>query len=235
MSATTKQGKKSKDEVEQALLIRGDDPAGTADDIASIEKLSGFTFVEQPDQIITDTYLNTENRDLKGSSLRIREVDDKTLITIKGKNKNAGLDKPASRSELEVEWPWEGVSPWDVADLFNMDVIQERTTHRRVRNIYHGKNKLVAELAIDEVCYNFNDDYKVRFFEVEVEGRDDNLAVPYVIDALKKKFPSLLKKWNNSKLSTGSLLKVALGIEIDEDGLVTDESFDNLSTLFALI
>jgi inorganic triphosphatase YgiF len=231
----TKQDNKSKDEVEQALIIRGDDPAGTAADIASITKLGGdFLLMEQPDQLITDTYLNTENRDLKGSSLRIREVNGKTLVTIKGKNKNAGLDKPASRTELEVEWPWEDVAPWDIANLFNMNVVQKRTTNRTVRNVYSNK-KLVAELAIDEVCYNYSEDYNVRFFEIEVEGRGDNLAVPFVVDQLKKKFPSLLKKWNNSKLSTGSLLKIALGIETDENGLVTDESFDNLSTLFDLI
>jgi len=227
---------KSKDEVEQALLIRGDDPAATADEIAAVKKIGNLYFKVQPDQVITDTYLNTENRDLKGSSLRVREVNDKTLITIKGKNKNAGLDKPASRTELEVEWPWEEVSPWDVADLFNMDIVQNRTTNRRVRNVSFGsKGKLVAELAIDEVCYNFSDDYKVRFFEVEVAGRGNNTAVPFVVESLKDEFPALLKKWNNSKLSTGSLLNIALGINIDEEGLVTDESFDNLATLFQLI
>lgn len=233
MTVSTVDKKKSKDEVEQALLIRGDDPAATADDIAAITKMSGYTLVEQPDQVITDTYLNTENRDIKGASLRIREVNsEKTLVTMKGKNKNAGLDKPASRTELEVEWPWTEVSPWDMVDLFGLASVQERTTNRRVRNVYYGK-KLVAELAIDEVCYNFED--KVRFFEVEVEGRGDNSAVPFVVDALKKKFPALLKKWNNSKLSTGSLLHIALGINIDEEGLVTDESFDNLATLFEII
>lgn len=233
---TTKSKAKSGYEVEQALVIRGDNPAETADEIASLQLLGAYILKEQPDQAITDTYLNTLNRDIKGASLRIREVDGKELITLKGKNLNAGLDKAAARTELEVEWPWEEVSPWDVADLFELDAMQERSTNRRVRNVYTAtkKPKLVAELAIDEVCYNFGDE-PVRFFEVEVEGRGDNKAVPFIVEDLKKKYPQLLKKWNNSKLSTGSLLKVALGIETDETGLVTDESFDNLATLFALI
>lgn len=228
---------KSGYEEEQALVIRGEDPAGTADTIAGLHKLESYTVKAQPDQLINDTYINTVNRDLKGSSMRIREInDDTTLITIKGKNLNAGTGKPAMRSELEVEWPWEEVSPWDVANLFGMEAIQERTTNRRVRNIYKN-SKLVAELAIDEVTYNFSEDYKVRIFEVEVENRrkDKWSDVTLICDALKKNYPDLLKKWNNSKLSTGSLLKIALGIEVDEDGVVTDSSFDNLQTLFSLL
>lgn len=227
---------KSGYEEEQALVIRGEDPAATADNIAARHKIGSFELKAQPDQLITDTYINTVNRDLKGSSMRIREVnDDTTLITIKGKNLNAGTGKPACRSELEVEWPWEEVSPWDVANLFGMEAIQERTTLRRIRNVYKSK-KLVAEMAIDEVAYNFGEDNKVRFFEVEVENlRNDKWSdVTSIIDALKKEYPEL-RKWNNSKLSTGSLLRVALGIEVDDEGVVTDKSFDNLQTLFALI
>ena len=236
----TQTGKKNKSgyEEEQALVIRGDDPSGSADTIASLKTLQKgrWHFEVEPDQLITDTYINTANRDLKGSSMRIREINgEQTLITIKGKNINAGTGKPACRSELEVEWPWKEISPWDVCDLFGMESIQERTTNRRVRNIYCGK-KLVAELVIDEVTYNFGEDYKVKFFEVEVENRrEDKFSdVSQIIDALKKKYPEL-RKWNNSKLSTGSLLKIALGIEVDEEGVVTDSSFDNLQTLFALI
>lgn len=231
---------KSGIEEEQALVIRGDDPAGTADTIAALEQLGKkWYIVEEPDQLITDTYINTANRDLKGSSMRIREInDEKTLVTIKGKNINAGTGKPACRSELEVEWPYEEVSPWDIMDLFGMEVIQSRSTTRRVRNVYSKATKnLVAELAIDEVCYNFSEDNKVRIFEVEIENRrqDKFSDVEFICDALRKKYPELLKKWNNSKLSTGSLLRIALGIEVDEDGVVTDSSFDNLQTLFALI
>lgn len=236
MPTATKGKLKSGFEVEQALVIRGENPAATADEIANLQMLGAFIIKEQPDQGISDTYLNTVNRDLKGQSLRIREVNDKTIVTIKGKNLNAGLDKAAARTETEVEWPWEEVTPWDIANLFELETVQERSTNRRVRNVYTAskKPKLVAELAIDEVCYNFGDE-PVRFFEVEVEGRADNKAVPYIVDALKKKYPQLLKKWNNSKLSTGNVLKIALGIETDETGLVTDESFDNLAELFTLI
>ena len=228
---------KSAYEEEQALVIRGDDPAGTADTIAGLQIIGKWFVKPEPDQLITDTYINTANRDLKGSSMRIREVNGETLITIKGKNINAGLDKPACRSEMEVKWPWDEVTPWDVANLFSMDVIQERSTKRRVRNIYSKATKnLVAELAIDEVCYNFSEEEKIRFFEVEVESRKDSYSdVADICDALKKKYPQLLKKWNNSKLSTGSLLKIALGIEVDDEGVVTDGSFDNLQTLFGLI
>ena len=236
MPTVTNNKSKSKYEEEVALIIRGDDPAATADNIASVSKLGAFLLVDEPDQSITDTYLNTENRDIRNASLRIREVNGKELITIKGKNINAGLDKPAVRSEIEVEWPWQEITPWDMADLFNLDVIQSRSTNRRVRNVYLKKiNKLVAELAIDEVCYNFGDE-PIRIFEVEIESLlEDESYVTSIAEALRLKFPTLLKKWSNSKLSTGNLLKIALGIETDETGLVTDNSIDNLATLFTLL
>lgn len=231
----TKFKKKNDYEEEVALVIRSSNPAEIADQVANLEWIGGYKLVQMPDQHIIDTYLNTQSRNLKGSSLRIRSVNDVDFVTIKGKNIGKS-DGPSVRPEFEVEWPWETPSVWDVAELFDMIVTQQRETNRRVRNIYSSSKKkaiLKGELVIDEVCYDF-DEIQPKIYEVEIEKRDKWFDVDNIAKPLMKKFPEL-ERWKNSKLSTGNLLSIALGIQMDEDGVVTEDSFDNLSTLFRLL
>lgn len=223
-------------EEEQALIIRSDDPEEVVLRMSELEKFSWYRLFQQPDQHIIDTYYNTAASDLKKSSLRIRNVNGKDFVTIKGKN--VGFNSEQTRTEFEVAWPWETPSALDVANLFELVPVQSRITHRIVRDIVPNYKKkdpdpdnVVAELAIDEVTYLFNNGKEARFFEVEVELKGShNTKLSSIVDSLMGKVPEL-RKWKHSKLSTGKVLDLALGIQTDETDLVTDSSFDVIAKL----
>ena len=222
----------SKIEEEQALLIRSDNPKLVAEKIANTTKISGFSLNPLPNQIITDVYLNTPHKDIK-SSLRIRNFNDEDYITFKSKNYSTSSDQ--IRREIEVKWPWETPSIWEVVELFQLEITQERITNRIIRDIRNMSGISVAELAIDEVTYLF--DQKVKFFEIEIEmnhATKHNCKLDTIVDLFLGKFPEL-EKWKNSKFSTGTALELALSINTDDEGLVTDESFDSLSTFLELL
>ena len=221
----------TKIEEEQAMIIRADDPQAVIDKIADLTELSWLKLKKAPNQFITDTYLNTKDRSIK-QSMRIRNLNGEDFITIKGKN--LSLNGASQRQEFEVKWPWEDPSVWDVAELFDLRVTQQRSTDRVVRDIYVGKDH-VAELALDKVTYYLDDDNTATFFEAEVELKGKKkVKLDDIVKIFTKKFPEL-KKWKSSKFATGTALDVALGIRTDENGTVTDDSIDNLAILLNLI
>lgn len=225
-------------EEEQALVIRSDDPQAVVDRIMSdIIKLDRFALVTAPPQDIVDTYYDTPDRDLKKAktSLRVRLVNGQPYITVKGKSDGFGDEQ--RRSEWESEWPWETPEPQDVLALFDMKVVQERVTNRLVKDVHDSKDKWnrVAELAIDDVTYDFESLGNARFFEVEVELKDptSKVLLKDIVKPLKEAVPEL-ESWKYSKLTTGKAIEFALGIRVDESGLLKNASFDVIKHLATL-
>lgn len=224
-------------EEEQAFIIQSDNPLEVIMRIAAMEKIGWYRLIPRDGQMITDTYYNTQDNDLKKSSLRIRNVNGVDFITIKGKNKKEWeSDASQVRSEFEVEWPWKTPSALDVANLFELKQVQTRETARIVRDLVpnykfkDGDFTPSAELALDEVTYKFANDQEARFFEVEIELKNTSATLGSFTDLFLKKIPEL-KKWKHSKLSTGKTLELAMGIKFDEANLLTEDSFDVIARL----
>lgn len=218
----------SKIEEEQAFVIISDDPKDVLQRLCNFEKLSGSYTVGVGELLhIVDTFYDTADELVMGSksSLRVREIDGKPHVTIKGKNESkTGASK---RSELEVAWPWMIPSPHNVAQLFGMESIQQRKTTRIARPILRKfDGKLIAELAIDKVSYGV-----ASIYEVEIEMKSSIGASLYTLTQdLQKKFPEL-KKWKTSKFAIGNLLEQVLLIKTDDTGFITPESYEALSKI----
>ena len=90
-------------------------------------------------------------------------------------------------------------------------VIQERRSHRVVRNVFAedaGSSQLIAELVVDTVTYEFGSE-KFVHREVEVESRGDApaTALKSLVDTLIKTFAPNLHPWPHDKLVTGIALQ----------------------------
>jgi hypothetical protein len=83
-------------------------------------------------------------------------------------------------------------------------VLQERTTHRRVRNAVDAGGVRLAELAIDAVTYRL-DAGAIRHHEVEIESKSPPGAayLPRAVEALRARFGDSLVPWLHGKLEIG--------------------------------
>jgi inorganic triphosphatase YgiF len=92
-------------EVEGALILLAEDPAGVARRLAELTAIGDYALFPRPAQSIRDCYFDTLDGALRdrGFALRIREVDGKPWITLKGGSRDEG-DWASAR--LEIESPW---------------------------------------------------------------------------------------------------------------------------------
>lgn len=228
-------------EEEVAFIVRSDNPLEVVDRITKLTKINGCPLIERPDQEIIDTYYDTPSRKIRAAkaSLRVRELISeemgKTLVTIKGGATKA-QNGSQKRTEHEFEWPYE-IPVTDMFSLFELEPIQQRFNHRKVRDIHRtwGKNPgVVAELVIDDLTYLFGKGRKARIFEVEIEKKiDDDFSLAPYGDSLCKKVPEL-EKWEHSKLSMGHMLAIGLLINVDpETNIVDDIAFDAIDYLLS--
>jgi len=103
----------------------------------------------------------------------------------------------------------------DVMTSLGLEMIQDRETHRDIRNIvFVGREKgtVLAELAIDSVAYNFRGQ-KIRHHEVEIEAKaeDGSEAIERVTKGLMEMHEATLRPWKYSKLATGKAIEKLLG------------------------
>ncbi|UCE07207.1 MAG: hypothetical protein JSW07_04010, partial [bacterium] len=179
-------------------------------------------------------------------------VGDKQLITLKGDSKPTDW---GGHNRLEIERTWSETAlvtileelkkrkiqlsqfdkRWDFSnsiqflEKIGLQIIQERTNQRRIRNIVQqnkSRTTVLAELAIDSVTYQFKHQ-KVRFHELEIESKSKDSALMFeeIIQTLLKMFESILKKWDHSKLATGKAVEKLL----DEGNL--EELLDEFNNL----
>lgn len=222
-------------EEEQALIIKHEQPDLIASLVREITQLGPFDILKMPKQNMVDTYYDTPARELKAAkiSLRIRTVEtqgeNKTLVTWKGGNKAyTGVQK---REEFETEWPLD-VDPALVFGVFEMEPVQVRTNLRRP-SLVLSEGEAVAELAIDDVEYQYANGSKARLWEVEVElidSVDNTTKLEDIVKPLVAEFPELTP-WKHSKFSTGKAIEKILGIKQRDDGTLSPGSYEFISSL----
>lgn len=217
-------------EIESALFICSDRPAGVADDIARLERLDAFTLSAEPDQLIRDIHFDAGEPILwtKGIALRARQNNQRQLITLKGPPQvdAAGL---VTRLEVESVWDAAGVArvtaalqtlgmsipplppSLDASDpaatlaANGFRIIQARATHRRVRRIAAaGDHAPLAEMDIDAIRYAIGE-RTIACFEVEIEAKAANAQtiIEPCTRLLLSQFASQLRRWPYGKLLTG--------------------------------
>ncbi|MEC9308882.1 MAG: CYTH domain-containing protein [Chloroflexota bacterium] len=216
-------------EIEATLLICGNSPQQLIDDVITLQNM-GIYHLSSPTKLsITDCYFDTLTGTLSraGFNLRIRTQNEDKLVTLKGNPIQLSEDV-SERMEIERPWSPDGIqevlgilsdnnvvledckqgygnTPREVLNKLGLDLIQKRQNNRTAMNITDTRSKEhVAELAVDQVTYQFGPDVVCHYeLEVEVKDKGNTSDVQSIIDGLKKTYPSDLHPWLNGKLSTG--------------------------------
>jgi hypothetical protein len=237
-------------EAESTLVILSEAPESVADKIAALTSVRGYRLLPQAPMTIHDLYLGIYGSasGKPGVALRIREVGETYLITMKGPNRPTdwgGIER------LEIELPWSrdaldiisrklidmGLQmpeqrpdfdpdhPLNVIASLGLRVIQDRETHRQVRDIVpDGDCIALAEMAIDSVVYHFTGQ-DIRHYEVEIEAKEEagSTAIKTVIEGLIEIYDLAVRRWNCGKLTTGSAVEKMLSKGI-LDGLIDSKN-----------
>jgi inorganic triphosphatase YgiF len=218
-------------EIEFALVICGEKPATTVRRLAALTRIGNYILAPEKTQTIFDHYFDTESGELaaNGFGLRVRNIDAKNKITLKGKSKRAKWGA-VQRFEIERNYNENAVreifsyllheiknldlvakfdilsDPLLLFEQLGLKIIQERKNIRQVRLITKEKNstKTMAELAIDSMIF-FIDEARIYSYEIEVELRnaDDLNLLPALNQIFVELFPAEMQRWEFSKLSTG--------------------------------
>lgn len=233
-------------EIEVTFIIWLENARGVARQIADLTRIGNYQLLPQDSKSIHDLYFDSPDRNLRNKklALRVREIDATRWITLKGPSQPTGW---GGVERLEIEAPWsldalnrvlkeltarrvklpgqnqelDSIHPLDVMTSLGLKVVQDRKTHRRVRNIVTIEGgPLLAELAIDSVVYHFRDQ-EIYHHEVEIEAkvRDGSTVLKAVIGSLGGMYGPVLRRWDHSKLATGMAIERLLS-EVGPQGLL---------------
>ncbi|MCI0438748.1 MAG: CYTH domain-containing protein [Chloroflexi bacterium] len=245
-------------EAEIALVVCSHNPEAIVKEIAVVRELNSFRFVPRESNEIRDTYMDTPAGDLRARAiaLRIREVNGAPWITLKGPSKPTDW---GGTERLEVEDKWsqaalskavdqlvgQGVrlgngaaksdlgSPLEVMENMGLKVLQERRTHRYIRDVLNRNSQLLAELAIDSVDYCFGGRC-ATLHEIEIEAKSGarGKTLKALIDDLVRNFPAL-RAWEHNKLITGIAIEEMMSRDefdglVDSSGNLKPEAYESI-------
>lgn len=237
----------------EAAFVARDGGSEVLDAVAAIRRLGPFDVEPRPTLALTDRYFDTKDRALAARRivLRVRESDGDVLLAVKGKGGDAA-GGGTRRLEIEERWSHDALrsalarladagvrvgepdrapaSPREALEAAALELVQERETERRVRDVVQGGSTL-AEIDVDAVTYRLRGG-QARLFEVEVESKQRAFELGPVLDELLREVPGL-EPWPYSKFATGVALERALAegtMQLDRDGVVRPESFDVLAS-----
>ena len=198
-------------EREAKLVITDARPEAVADAIAALDHLAGRPLAPAGEVSIVDVYFDTPEGALRtrGESLRVRTVDGRALLTLKGRDARSEAASssatswkrpgPAEAYARLVEMLGTGGhraspggragEPVDALLAAGLARIQERQTRRRLRHALSAARTPIAELAIDAVSYRLAAG-PVRHHEVEIEAKAAEGAdyLPRAVDGAPRAF-----------------------------------------------
>ena len=247
-------------EREAKLVIRDARPETIADAIAALDHLAGCRLVPAGEVALRDVYLDTPARALSewGDALRVRVAGGETLLALKGSGREVD---PGVLEREEIEAPWSAAAldrlrpllaargialreapaagePVAALRAMGLEALQERATHRRLRNALGEGDAVLAELAIDAVTYHLPAG-EVRHHEVEIEAKSPDGAayLPRAGDALRARFGDSLLPWRHGKLEIGlaitRLLAAGDARAVVADGHLTPDAYPRLAVLLS--
>jgi inorganic triphosphatase YgiF len=218
------------DEVEGKLVIMGPDAPAVYEAIAGLAAIGSFRVAHRAVEAISDIYFDSPERALfvAGVALRVRTLDGRELLTVKGEARvHEGV---ISRQELEVEWSPDGLD--EVLETLNQAgvslgnvaaareassarqamealglVAGSSRSNRRSALTLVRESTVAGELDVDAVALTV-DGTLVRHFEVECEAGPggDTGVVRDVLADLTSRYPGL-RRWSISKLALGEALE----------------------------
>jgi inorganic triphosphatase YgiF len=218
-------------EVELKLTVTGDDPDALLDEIATLDRLGGVRLAGAVDHQLRDVYWDLPDGSLRARklSLRLRQIDDQQVFTVKGGTSSS--DGLFRRYELEVPVTLEnwrevrgvlnresvplpdivsGEIPDDWLRAVGLVPTQDRTTRRTAIHAFDGPlgSRPLAELALDRTRFDFGR-VLVDYWEIEVEQLGEHGdAIPRALGrALLERYPGRLEPSTMGKYSRGLALE----------------------------
>lgn len=239
-------------EVERALIIASGDTEGIVEKMDGLNALSSYILQDRRSQRIIDSYFDTHTEKGKLAhdkiALRLRKVNSKELIALKGPSHIAG-----ERFELELPWSKEAAmkissalqkrgisfkipSRWKSSEAketlkgFGLFVVQERETHRILWDICKKTEETIeedaiAELSIDSTAYPLQSVAKHTEIEIEAKTEEGILAINEIESILMNLFSPSLRSWNYGKLATGKAIKELLAQDKQFKSKIANRSF----------
>lgn len=213
-------------EVELKLSVIGDDPDAFLDEIAELRQLGSLRLEPAADHHLRDIYWDLPNGGLRTQklSLRLRQIDEHLVFTVKGGTSNSDglfrryeLEVPATRENwiaVRAVLIGEGVAlgdslTGDSPEVWLRDAglapTQDRATRRTVRYAYPdvAADRPLAELALDRTRFDFGK-AMVDYWEIEIEQLDGGEEAPRELGhALVERFPDRLEPSTMGKYSRG--------------------------------
>jgi len=128
--------------------------------------------------------------------------------------------------------------PFAALRAMGLETLQERTTHRRLRDALDPDGARLAELAIDAVTYHLAAG-AVGHHEVEIEAKARQGAdyLPRAVAALRARFGDSLTPWLRGKLETGlaisRLLAAGDARALLADGHLTPDAYARLAAILS--
>ncbi len=219
------------DEVEGKLIVTGPDAPATYEAIGGLDAVAGLRVAHREVEQISDAYFDSPDHRLFAArlALRVRNLDGRELLTVKGETRVA--DGVMSRQELEVEWSPDGLD--EVLETLSqsgvaLDDIEAARSALTARNAMQAlglvggaprENRrvaltlvrdaaVVAEVAVDAVTLTAGE-HRVRHYEVECESKGDGGAgvIRAVLADLQSRYDGL-RPWHVSKLDLAQSLEI---------------------------
>ena len=223
-------------EIEAKLVVGSEHRRAIVRALQELRSLGPYDLVHRPPREIHDRYFDNADGDLVRAdvSIRLRSVDDRMLLTIKGPTEYLHTGALA-RSEVEEDWSEAALdvvierlrehgialggdaakahpSPELALEAIGLRRIHQRTVRRLVRDATPREpadRRAVAELVYDAVTFDVAGQ-PVLHDEIEVEGRGSDRAdhVQALVRALHEQFGEGLRSWRPSKLALGTTLEL---------------------------
>jgi inorganic triphosphatase YgiF len=224
-------------EIELKLSVTGDNPDALMDEVARLDGLGGLKLGPAQDHRLRDIYWDLPDGGLRTSkvSLRLRQIDDRLVYTVKGGTSSSEgiftryeLEVPATSDnwrEVRAVLIGEGVKlrkqvdgdgPEEWLRSAGLVPTQDRSTRRSVKYAYTDADSQdpLAELALDRTCFDFGT-ARVDYWEIEIEQLNGHEAAPRDLGrALLDRYPDRLELSTMGKYSRG----LAIERELRETG-----------------
>ncbi len=222
-------------ETEATLVVVSERPAELLGEIESFTSIGPYRLGPSRVLKFDDRYFDTADRALTKNkwALRLRNIGSETRIALKGPSRNKDL---GAVERLEIDFPSDpeslskifsemvnrklgamlpktealSVDSLKTLKLAGLQVIQHRTTRRRLKNVLvEQTGDLLAELALDSVVYLLAQG-EVAHFEIEIEAKanDGCNTIRTVSEFLRRLYGSQLLPWPHSKLVTGDAIEI---------------------------
>ena len=250
-------------ESEIALVISSRQPQQIVARIADLSSIAAYQLIPRDPLEMHDLYFDTQDGAFEPQrlALRVREFGATRLLALKGPSRPTAwggverleLEEPWSKGALTrviqaladrgIETPrqlhFSGERPRQVLTDLGLKVIQDRETHRQVRNIVRADRggPVLAELVIDSVLYHLSR-REIRLHEVEIEAKTAPgvAAIMPITADLTAMFGDELQVWDHPKLAIGFALEELLeqgALEglIDLDGNLKPAAHDKIDDL----